>query len=74
MELTTEYQGRELLHSIKVLTRCLQLPRTNPACRRHWRARIRKARAELEALSAGGLDRSFGIRRKGLNAGPGPSA
>ena len=57
-----EHQGRELLHGIAMLTRCLELPGTNATRRRQWQARIRKARVDLEALYAEGLQRDFRIR------------
>ena len=73
-ETTSEHQGHELLHGIEVLTRCLQLPRTNPARRRQWQARIRKAKVEMEALYAAGLDRAFRIRHEGHDAGGMPAS
>ena len=62
LELNIEHQGRELLHSIEVLTRCLQLPATHPSRRRKWADRIRAAKVDLEALYVGGLDRDFRTR------------
>jgi hypothetical protein len=59
MALSIEHQGRELLHGIEMLNRCLRIPGNSPVCRRRWQADIRKSKADLEALYADGLSRHF---------------
>ena len=54
--LTLQHQGRELLHAIEMLTRCLQVPVGDAAQRRQWRGDIRRAKTDLSSLYAAGLD------------------
>ena len=61
--LSLEHQGRELLHSIDMLNRCLEVRVGTAAARRRWGKDIRKAEAELAALYVAGLDRDFRNRR-----------
>ena len=59
MKLSIEHQGRELVHIIALLVRCLEIPGTSPATRRQWRSEIFTAREELAALYAAGLSPTF---------------
>ena len=59
MYLTLEHQGRELLHGIALMLKCLDLPSTTTSERRRWSRGIRQSRAELEALYAAGLSRDM---------------
>jgi hypothetical protein len=63
--LSLEHQGRELLHVISLLDRCLQIPGTAPATRRKWRSTIFQTREKLASLYAAGLSPTF-LSRKGL--------
>jgi len=57
--LTLRHQGRELLHAIEMLNRCLQVAVGDAAQRRQWRGDIRRARTDLAVLYAAGLDPDF---------------
>jgi len=59
-----EHQGRELLHGIELLNRCLQVPIGPAAQRRQWRNDLRKAKTDLAALYVAGLDPDFRTRRR----------
>jgi hypothetical protein len=59
MKLSIEHQGRELVHAIGLLNRCLQIPNCSASMRAGWEQNILKARQDLEALHVGGLHRSF---------------
>jgi len=59
MELTIQHQGRELLHGIALVSRCLELPGSGPSERTRWKRELVKAIQELEALYARGLPRDF---------------
>ena len=63
MILSLEHQGRELLHVIGVLDRCLQIPGTGPATRREWRSTIFQTREKLAGLYAAGLSPNFLSRK-----------
>ena len=62
MKLSIQHRGRELLHTITLLARCLQLPDCAEEVRAGWERDLAKAKRDLEALYAAGLDRSF-VRR-----------
>ena len=68
MELTIEHQGRELLHGISLVSRCLDLPESGPTARARWKRELVKAIQKLEALYSRGLPRDF------LSAGKPPAA
>ena len=57
--ITTEHQGRELLHAIELLGRCLRIPGVSAATRRRWAREKHKAQADLDSLYAGGLRPDF---------------
>ena len=59
---TTEHQGRELMHAVALLALCLQIPGVSPVTRRRWEQEMQKARGDLDLLYAGGLRRDF-LRR-----------
>jgi hypothetical protein len=59
MKLSIHHRGRELLHTIMLLTRCLQLPRRAETMHADWEQDLAKARRDLDALYAAGLDRTF---------------
>jgi hypothetical protein len=63
--LSLQHQGRELLHGIEMRTRCLQVAPGDVAQRRQWRGDIRRAKTELAALYAAGLDPDFRTPRTG---------
>ena len=56
---TVEHQGRELVHGMQLLARCLRIPNVPRATRERWQQEIRKAQADLELLYAGRLRRDF---------------
>jgi hypothetical protein len=57
--LNVEHQGRELLHGIELLNRCLLVGIGTTAVRRQWGKDLRRARSDLAALYLSGLDRDF---------------
>ena len=54
-QLSIEHQGRELVHVMGLLTRCLQIPRTTAATRHRWQRDLASAGRKLDALHAGDL-------------------
>ena len=64
LKLSVQHQGRELLHTIELLTRCLQLPGCSTGMRADWDRDILRARTDLEGLYVGGLDRDFSRRAR----------
>lgn len=54
-----EHQGRELLHVIGLLTRCLQIPGTTTTTRDRWGRDLAAAGRKLDALHARGLRRDL---------------
>jgi hypothetical protein len=58
-KLSIEHRGRELLHVVELLTRCLTIPGSTVAARESWRQGIRRSTQQLQGLYAGGLSRDF---------------
>ena len=56
---TIEHPGRELLHAIDLLGRCLLIPRVKAATRRRWEHEIHKAQGGPGSPVRGGLRRDF---------------
>lgn len=66
-KVTVEHQGRELLHVISLLVRCLRMRGSSPSTRQRWEREILNATRSLEDLYAAGLSRDFlstGVRRR----------
>jgi hypothetical protein len=59
IELSIEHQGRELLHGIELLGRCLLIPHCSAKSRAGWERGIVRATKDLERLYAAGLRRDF---------------
>ena len=57
--LSIQHRGREALHVIALLTRCLQIKETTAATRKAWEHSLAATRRKLEALYARGLRRDF---------------
>jgi hypothetical protein len=59
IQITIEHRGRELLHAIELLVRCLQIPHVSRRTRADWDRQVCKAKADLEVLYGNGLARDF---------------
>jgi hypothetical protein len=58
-KLSVEHQGRELVHVMGLLTRCLGIPGSTTATRDQWGRDLAAAGQKLEALHARGLRRDL---------------
>ncbi|HZN66962.1 MAG TPA: hypothetical protein VFB66_16850 [Tepidisphaeraceae bacterium] len=58
-KVTIEHQGRELLHVISLLVRCLRVRGSGRPARLRWEREIFKATRSLDDLYAAGLRRDF---------------
>jgi hypothetical protein len=58
-KVTVEHQGRELLHIISLLVRCLHIRGSSRPTRQRWEREIPKATRSLDGLYAAGLRRDF---------------
>ena len=52
-------QGKQLVHVIGLLTRCLEISHRSASLRTEWERDLLTAKQDLEALHAGGLRRDF---------------
>ncbi len=64
-ELTVEHQGREQLHIISMLARCLRNRGASRPTRLRWERAILKATLRLDDLYVAGLRRDFLCRVPG---------